>query len=107
MLDLVAEIMDTLHPHPPTDAGRFLANKAWLSLADGRTRAERQPTSHLAVAINRRTGSGGLIWTPEFIGAEPGSLWASVWVSDNAMPPEVDPMVASDPDAGIWFDRAS
>jgi hypothetical protein len=107
MLDLAAEVMDTLLPQSSTDAGRFRASKAWFSLADGRTRSQHQPVSCLAVAVNRRTGHGGLIWTPEVIGAEQGSVWASVWVSDNAAPPETDPRVMSDPDAGIWFDPAS
>ncbi|MER7753637.1 Imm1 family immunity protein [Kitasatospora sp. NPDC097643] len=63
--------------------------------------------SFVLASVDTDTGYGGLIWS--VTGRYPTHEWPfdNMWVSDNKMPPEVDPQVLSDPHTPAFFDRCS
>ncbi|MER8100437.1 Imm1 family immunity protein [Kitasatospora sp. NPDC094016] len=65
------------------------------------------PNNFLRIAVNSKTGFGGLIW---FVGASHpavGWVYDHTWVSDNQNPPDFDPRVISDPGEPRFHNRRS
>ncbi|MFF3115460.1 Imm1 family immunity protein [Kitasatospora sp. NPDC057904] len=92
--------------------GRVLADlkygdNAWFALDFNRTDEESFPDSALVASVNTSTGFGGVIWLASRNYPRKGGVYDSIWVSDNPVPPAVDPNVLSEPHTPIVMDPAS
>lgn len=89
---LVALTMDRL----PSD------DLAWFSIADRPvTYDDLASDNTLAVAVNKTAGYGALMWCVDSRSPRRGGIYEHVWVTDNPGPPQFDPRVVANPDAGL------
>lgn len=89
-------------------AGMRSTENVWFCLASQRQNDwEPVAGSNLCVAINLRSGYGSHIWCVDEGYPIRGGNYDSVWISDNANPPNFDPEVISDPGYPLFHDPAS
>ncbi len=105
---IVSIVMENLRGEGGEGWSYTPGSDAWFSIARERHSNEnRAADNNLRVAINRRTGYGGLIWFVDGGSSRVGEVYESVWISDNPHPPSFDPRVVSDPGYPIFHDPAS
>ncbi|MFD4911422.1 Imm1 family immunity protein [Kitasatospora purpeofusca] len=80
---------------------------ARLSVSGQRCDDENRATNCLAVAVNRSTGYGGLVWYVTERNANKGGIYDRVWISDNPSPVKFDPRIVADPGYPLFHDPAS
>lgn len=81
---------------------------AWFCLAD-RYVDDKVLAAEISmrVAINRNSGYGALIWSAGIGFAWKGSIYESIWITDNDSPPELDPKVVVDTETRRYHDPSS
>lgn len=105
---IISEVMENLQEEGRVGKWYSPGQDAWFSFSDERHTNESQgPDNFLRVSINKSTGYGALIWGVTESNPNKGSIFDSVWVSDNHEPPGFDPRVVSDPGYPLFHDRCS
>jgi hypothetical protein len=111
MVELIEEVMNNLPTEDPSSPWIVPGNTAQLCFVDTR-RLDPDPSwgdNYLAVAVNAKTGYGGLTWcfTSEREVPADDEVGNHVWLSDNPEPPAFDPRVVSDPCYPIFYNPES
>jgi hypothetical protein len=108
---LIDEVMENLKPEEP---GPWISagEDACFMFAEGRHNSNTfdwWPDNYLRVAVNCRSGYGGLIWyvTGDRARGAGDDMHQYVWVSNNPNPPDFDPRVVADPGYPKFHDPRS
>jgi len=108
MTALITEVMTSLATEDPDSPWIVPGEVAWFMFVD-RRRADPYgppwPNNYLSVAVNTKTGYGGLTWfITERSTIPAGDKIANhVGVTDNPSPPDFDPGVVSDPGYPLFY----